>query len=165
MSTRKLVLLMMLVAVLVGAEAQAGVLLASSRVNNPFSYTFAPGFGGTSNVPLDDAGNTSKTFNLPAAGTVVITVSAECWGSSSAMIVAAVVTVDGVNIATGDGGSPLHYTRWCQGGSSPEVVTRTVYRALSAGNHTVQFVGFGEATPFTGPYTAQFEKIVITVTN
>ncbi len=156
---------MLLLTALAGTQAQAGVLLASSRVNNPFSYVFFPGGTGTTNVPLDDAGNTSKTFNLAAAGTVVITVRAECWGSTSAFIVAAVVTVDGVNIATGDGGSPLHYTRWCQGGSSPEVVTRTVYRALSAGNHTVQFVGFGEATPFTGPYTAQFEKIVVTVMN
>lgn len=165
MSARKVVFVMFLIATLGAVNAQAGVLVASSRVNNPFSYVFAPGASGTANVPLDDAGNTSKTFNLPAAGTVVITVSAECWGSSSAMQVAAVVTVDGVNIATGDGGSPLHYTRWCQGGSKSEVVTRTVYRALSAGNHTVQFVGFGEATPFTGPYNVTFEKIVVTVTN
>lgn len=164
MHIRKLSILVLLAGLCAATSASAGVLVTSSRVNNPFSFVFFPGASSTSAVPFDDVGNTSKSFTLATAQTVVITVSAECYVTAGGTL-AAVILVDGVNIATGDGGSPLHYTRWCIAKAAPELASRTVYRALAAGTHTVSMTALVEAPPFTGPYTAQLEKIVLAVTN
>ncbi len=155
--------LLTLAAALLSAPAEAGVLAAASRVNNPFTFTYVPNVSPTVQVALDDAGNTSLSFTAPATQTVAITYSAECSSTDANTALIAVVVIDGLSIANGDGG--IRYTRYCWAGEQPAVATRTVYRAVSAGAHTVQVVAAIEAAPFTGPHTATLEKSALVVMN
>jgi hypothetical protein len=149
---------------LTAGVAEAGVLAAVSRVNNPFTFSFA---SGSSPVPvaLDDVGNTAVTFFAPVAGTVAITYSVECStsfiGSTPPNHLSTIVLVDGV-AANGDGGS--RYTRLCRASNSAEVATRTVYRSVAAGNHTVQVLAIIEGSS-SFPFTGRLEKGVLTVVN
>ena len=143
------------------SAADAGVLLASARTTSPFSYTYSPGGSSTVPVALNDAGATSLTFTAPAAQTVVVTFSGECSGNTAGTRVIAVVFIDGV-LANGD--SPGHYTRVCAGGEPQKAMSRTVYKAVSAGSHSIQVVSWIDGPAF-GFYQGRFEHTVLTVTN
>jgi hypothetical protein len=154
--------LMVLLLLLLGSRAaDAGVLLASARTASPFSFTYSPGGSSTVPVALNDAGSTSLTFTAPAAQTVVVTFSGECSGNTAGTRVIAVVLIDGV-LANGDAAG--HYTRVCAGGAPQTVMTRTVYKAVAAGSHTIQVVAWIDGPAF-GFYGGTFENTVLTVTN
>jgi hypothetical protein len=143
--------------------ARAGVLLTSARVNNPFNFSYAPGATSTVPVALNDAGATSLSFSTATSQTVVVTFSAECSGDTAGTWVVAVVVIDGV-IATGDGG--FRYTRLCAGAEPQKAISRTVFKSLAAGNHTIQVIAAIDGPPYVSPaYQGTFEKIVLTVTN
>lgn len=141
--------------------ASAGVLLTSSRTINPFTFTYAPGGSSPVSIPLNDAGSTSLTFTTSVAQTVVATFSGECAANSAGTTVVAVILIDG-SIANGDGGS--HFTRLCRAGEGQKVVSRTVFKSLAAGNHTIEVVAAIEGAPYNF-YTGLFEKTVLAVTN
>jgi hypothetical protein len=141
--------------------ASAGVLLTSAKTSSAFTFTYAPGGSSTVPVELNDAGATSLTFTTPAAQSVVVTFNGECSGGTSGTYVVAVIVIDGT-IATGDGG--FRYTRLCRGGEGQTVASRTVFKSLAAGSHTIQVVAAIEGPPYTF-YTGTFEKTVLTVVN
>lgn len=141
--------------------ASAGVLLTSAKTSSAFSFTYAPGGSSPALVPLNDAGATSLTFTTPAAQSVVVTFNGECSAGTSGTYVVAVIVIDGA-IATGDGG--FRWTRLCRGAEGQTVASRTVFKSLSAGNHTIEVYAAIEGTPYNF-YTGQFEKTVLTVVN
>ena len=143
------------------SAAHAAVLLTSSRTVSPFSFVFAPGGSSTVSVPLNDAGATSLSFTTPAAQTVVVTFSAECSGNTAGTSVIATVFIDGV-IANGEFGT--HFTRVCAGGQPIEVMSRTVFKSVPAGSHTIQVRAWIDGPPFVF-YTGQFDHIVLAVVN
>jgi hypothetical protein len=142
--------------------ARAGVLLTSARVNNPFSFLYAPGASSTAPVALNDSGATSLAFSTATSQTVVATFSAECSGDTAGTWVVAVVAIDGV-IAAGD--SSFRYTRLCAGAEPAKAISRTVFKSLAAGNHTIQVIAAIEGPPYGPNYQGTFERIVLTVTN
>lgn len=155
-------LLLALALLLVGqTAASAGVLLTSARTSSPFSFTYAPGGSSTVPIALNDAGATSLTFTTSVAQSVVVTFNGECSGATAGTYVVASVVIDGT-IANGDGG--FRMTRLCRGAEGQTVVSRTVFKSLAAGNHTVEVYAAIEGPPFNF-YTGQFEKTVLTVTN
>jgi hypothetical protein len=141
--------------------ASASVLLASARTSSPFTFTFAPGGSSTALIPLNDAGATSLTFSTATAQTVVVTFSGECSGNTAGTWVGTWVYIDGA-LATGEGAYRL--TRLCAGGEPQKAVSRTVFKSLAAGNHTIQIYAWVEGAPYTF-YQGTFERTVLTVTN
>lgn len=122
------------------AAAQAKVIISGTYPSN-FAFSTATAF-----VPLTTTGATSRTFNITAAATYVLTFSAECSvdapAGNSAAWVDLDVMVDGAAVAptvgTADAFCGANGTAGFDGWVRPSI---TLPVRLDVGSHTLQVQG------------------------
>ena len=130
---RKFAMAAFFLLLLAGTQAQASVLATATR------QTFTtPVTTSVTNLPLDDAGNTSLTFSTASTQTVLITYSTDCAVATSGNALAVVIYVDGV--AAAGTGALSAGSRLCSSNLSVGA-TRTAFITVGAGSHTVQITG------------------------
>ena len=130
---RALSLIPAVLVLILAADAQAGVLAASTRQTFTTPITTSLNY-----LRLDDAGATSLTFTTPTTQTVAITYSTDCKVATAGNVVAVVIYVDGVAIAgTGASSAGSHLC-------ASDIITagsRTGFITVGPGTHTLQITG------------------------
>ena len=140
------------------AAAQAKVIISGTYASN-FAFSTATAF-----VPLASTGATSRTFNITATATYVLTFSAECSvdapaGDSGAWVDLDVM-VDNVAIAptsgTSDAFCGANGTAGFDGWVRPSI---TLPVRLTAGSHTLQVQGRLNASA-TGGWVSDISMVI-----
>ena len=147
--------------VLLGLSASAAQAdLLTYAIRQTFATNVTSTLGGTTIIPIDDAGNTSLTFSAAASQPVLIAFNGDCLVGTAGTALAVEILVDGIpapGTGASSGGSLL-----CSSTDGFVAAVRNTVTVVSPGLHTVQ-VRVAVFSSSAGTFTAKLRRTVLTV--